>query len=148
MTPCSWLSSLKLMYTKLVCQDQNWPSSFWRDLHLCHQSKAFFTKCSPWSTDLSARAQLLSKVVGVPFGFSKDYMLQNLKIIPLSIKSWKHSSAGNNKINVQFCSYSKFSSPIILHITKTKAFKRYEIYFLFHLKSFFGCCNIHTFGRN
>ena len=39
---------------------------------------------------MSGFAQLtITKVIGVSFETPKDYMLQNLKMVSLSIRSWK-----------------------------------------------------------
>ena len=47
------------MCPKFVDQHQNRPSpGVWRDLLLCHLSKAFLAKCAPWWNDLSEKKKL------------------------------------------------------------------------------------------
>ena len=96
---------------------------------------------------MSGFAQLtITKVIGVSFETPKDYMLQNFKMVSLSIRSW--NLVKNHRITFHLCSYLKLVSPNILHFTKIKPLKSYEKYLLFHLNYSFGSCNIQILREN
>ena len=81
------------MCQKLLYQHQNWSSPcIWRDMSLCHLNKVFLAKCVPVKLIcllVLNLKMLITKVTEVLFGPPKEYMLQNLKMTPLSIKSSK-----------------------------------------------------------
>ena len=90
----------------------------------------------------------ITKVTGVSFGTPKDYMLQNLKMIPFQSDLGNSDSAINDRINFHFFSFSKLVSPIILYFTKMKPLKCYEKLFLFPLSCSFGSCNTQISKEN
>ena len=93
LTLCSWFRSLKLMhqnwYTNVkiglapasgeICTCDTWVKSFWVNMH---PDKLICLLV------LNLKMPV-TKVTGVSFGTPKDYMLQNLKMITLSIWYWK-----------------------------------------------------------
>ena len=82
------------MCQNLVCQSQNWPNlCIWRNMYLCQVSKvvkSFWLIVHPDKLICLLVLNLkipITKVTGVSFGTSKNYMLQNLTMMPLSIRS-------------------------------------------------------------
>ena len=65
----------------------------------------------------------ITKITGVSFGTPKDYMLQNLKMMPLSDLG-NPNSATNGRITFHLCSCSKFVSPIVFTFHQNKALKK------------------------
>ena len=68
----------------------------------------------------------ITEVTGVSSGTPKDYMLQNLKMMPLQSDLENFYSATNGRTTLHLCSYSRLVSPIILHFTKIKPFESYK----------------------
>ena len=109
------------MGQKLVHQRQNWPSPWiWRYLYLCHLNKVFWPNVHPHKLICLLVLNLkmfITKVTGVSFGTPKDYMLQNLKMMPLSISLWKPQLS---------CKWSDYFPSLFI-------FKAYDsYYFAFH----------------
>ena len=66
----------------------------------------------------------ITKVTGVSFGTPKDYMLQNLKMMPLTSDLGNSNSTTNGIIAFHLCSYSKLVSPIIFTFHQNKSLKK------------------------
>ena len=81
------------MYLKLLYQHQNWPSPYiWRDLCCATWIKPFLPNLhsdQPICLLVLSLKMFITKVTRVSFGTPKDNMLQNLKMISLSIRSWR-----------------------------------------------------------
>ena len=127
------------MYPKFVYQHQNWLNPFiWRDLYCATWVKPFWPNVQ--SDQLTCLLVLklktsITKITGVSFGTAKDYMLQNLKIMSLSSRSWKPLLSHKWKDYFPSLFIFKACAPYFLHFTKIKPLKSYEKCLLFHLNA-------------
>ena len=116
------------MFPKLVYQHQNWPSPCtWRDLYCTTWVKPFLPNVH--SDQLICLLVLnvktsATKVTGVSFGTLRHYMLQNVKMMSVSIRSWKPQLS--YKWDDYFPSFLIFKACVSYYFTfhQTKALKK------------------------